>query len=91
MGNQEWFVLMSTAEAHLFNCCDGLQKNYINYLLVEERFLSTGDRGQPNEEIVEVGGHGGQAIQAFRTLLGETDMMAYLSMMAPRPVELTEY
>ena len=29
-----------------------------------------------------------QAMQAFRTLLGENDMLAYLSMMAPRLVEL---
>ena len=29
-----------------------------------------------------------QAMQAFRTLIGENDMLAYLSMMAPRLVEL---
>ena len=29
-----------------------------------------------------------QAIQALRTLLGTTDMMAYLAMMAPRLLEL---
>ena len=27
-------------------------------------------------------------MQAFRTLLGESDMLAYLAMMAPRLVEL---
>lgn len=40
------------------------------------------------EETVERGGRVSQAMQAFRTLLGESDMMAYLSMMAPRLVEL---
>ena len=32
---------MSIAEVHLLNCCDGLQKNYINYLLVEELIMRT--------------------------------------------------
>ena len=38
--------------------------------------------------VVENGGHVSQAMQAFRTFLGESDMLAYLSMMAPRLVEL---
>jgi len=40
------------------------------------------------EEIVVKGGRVSQAMQAFRTFLGESDMLAYLSMMAPRLVEL---
>jgi len=40
------------------------------------------------QEIVETGGRVSQAMQAFRTFLGENDMMAYLAMMAPRLVEL---
>src|SRR5205814_5949022 len=40
------------------------------------------------QEIVEAGGKVSQAMQAFRTLLGDTDMLAYLAMMAPRLVEL---
>ncbi len=40
------------------------------------------------QEIVEAGGRVSQAMQAFRTFLGESDMMAYLAMMAPRLVEL---
>jgi DNA modification methylase len=40
------------------------------------------------QEIVEAGGKVSQAMQAFRTFLGENDMMAYLAMMAPRLVEL---
>ena len=40
------------------------------------------------QEIVEAGGRVSQAMQAFRTFLGESDMLAYLAMMAPRLVEL---
>jgi DNA modification methylase len=39
-------------------------------------------------EIVEAGGKVSRAMQAFRTFLGDSDMMAYLAMMAPRLVEL---
>jgi site-specific DNA-methyltransferase (adenine-specific) len=40
------------------------------------------------EEVVEGGGQVSQAMRAFRTLLGPSNMLAYLSMMAPRLVEL---
>jgi len=40
------------------------------------------------EEIVERGGRVSEAMQAFRTFLGDSDMLAYLAMMAPRLVEL---
>lgn len=40
------------------------------------------------EEIVERGGAVSQVMQAFRTFLGENDMLAYLAMMAPRLVAL---
>ncbi|MCI0342889.1 MAG: restriction endonuclease [Planctomycetales bacterium] len=39
-------------------------------------------------EVVEGGGKVADALRAFRTFLGESDMMAYLAMMAPRLVEL---
>jgi site-specific DNA-methyltransferase (adenine-specific) len=39
-------------------------------------------------EVVEAGGHVAQAMIAFRTFLGENDLLAYLAMMAPRLVEL---
>ena len=39
-------------------------------------------------DVVEAGGRVSQAMQAFRTFLGESDMLAYLAMMAPRLVEL---
>lgn len=40
------------------------------------------------EEVVEAGGQVSRVLQAFRTILGESNMMAYLAMMAPRLVEL---
>ena len=40
------------------------------------------------EEIVEAGGDVSRAMQAFRTILGDSDMLAYLTMMAPRLTEL---
>jgi DNA modification methylase len=40
------------------------------------------------EDTVETGGEVSKALMAFRTLLGESNMMAYLAMMAPRLVEL---
>ena len=40
------------------------------------------------QETVEQGGAVSKALQAFRTFLGDNDMLAYLSMMAPRLVEL---
>lgn len=40
------------------------------------------------EETVEEGGKVSEVLQAFRLFLGTNDMLAYLSMMAPRLVEL---
>lgn len=40
------------------------------------------------EEVVERGGRVSDALRAFRTFLGTNDMLAYLSMMAPRLVEM---
>lgn len=40
------------------------------------------------EEAVEAGGQVAQAMIALRTFLGDSDVLAYLSMMAPRLVEL---
>lgn len=40
------------------------------------------------EEMVERGGRTSKALQGLRTFLGDNDMMAYLSMMAPRLAEL---
>ena len=40
------------------------------------------------EEVVEMGGKTADTMRAFRTMLGPSDMLAYLSMMAPRLIEL---
>jgi len=40
------------------------------------------------QEVIEAGGKVSEAMQAFRTFLGDSDMMAYLAMMAPRLTEL---
>ncbi|HUT02554.1 MAG TPA: DNA methyltransferase [bacterium] len=40
------------------------------------------------EDVAEAGGSVSEAMQAFRRLLGSSDMMAYVTMMAPRLVEL---
>jgi DNA modification methylase len=40
------------------------------------------------QETVEAGGRLSEALQAFRKLVGDSDMLAYLSMMAPRLKEL---
>jgi DNA modification methylase len=40
------------------------------------------------EDIVEAGGKTAETMRAFRTMLGGSDMLAYLSMMAPRLIEL---
>ncbi|MBU0606785.1 MAG: site-specific DNA-methyltransferase [Armatimonadetes bacterium] len=46
------------------------------------------DAAECYEDVVERGGEPAEAMVAFRKLLGQSDMMAYLSMMAPRLVEL---
>jgi DNA modification methylase len=46
------------------------------------------DAARAYEETVEQGGQVSQAMQAFRTFLSDTDMLAYLAMMAPRLIEL---
>jgi DNA modification methylase len=40
------------------------------------------------QEVVEAGGQVSQALRAFRMFLGDSNMLAYLAMMAPRLVEL---
>jgi DNA modification methylase len=46
------------------------------------------DAERAYEEIVEAGGRVADAMRAFRTFLSNSDMMAYLAMMAPRLIEL---
>jgi site-specific DNA-methyltransferase (adenine-specific) len=40
------------------------------------------------QQVVEAGGKASKVMQAFRTFLGENDVLAYLAMMAPRLLEL---
>jgi hypothetical protein len=40
------------------------------------------------QHLVEGGGQVADAMRAFRTFLGRSDMMAYLAMMAPHLIEL---
>lgn len=40
------------------------------------------------DELIAYGGKVAEAMRAFRTLIGESDMLAYLVMMAPRLIEL---
>src|SRR5664280_487602 len=40
------------------------------------------------QEVVERGGDVANVMRAFRTILGDNDMLAYLAMMAPRLMEL---
>src|SRR5438876_8362925 len=46
------------------------------------------DAQRAYEEIVERGGRVSDAMRAFKTFLSNSDMMAYLAMMAPRLIEL---
>ena len=46
------------------------------------------DAERSYQHVVEQGGRVADALRAFRTFLGGSDMMAYLSMMAPRLVHL---
>lgn len=46
------------------------------------------DAERAYQEVVEGGGQVADAMRAFRTFLGHSDMMAYLAMMAPRLIEL---
>jgi DNA modification methylase len=46
------------------------------------------DSARAFQETVEMGGDVANALVSFRTLLGGSDMLAYLAMMAPRLVEL---
>ena len=43
---------------------------------------------QSYEDVLDAGGQVAEAMRAFQTLLGSNDMLAYLSMMAPRLMEL---
>jgi len=46
------------------------------------------ESAQAYQEIVEAGGNASRVMQAFKIMVGQSDMLAYLSMMAPRLLEL---
>jgi len=46
------------------------------------------DSARAYQEVVESGGALSETMQAFRQMLGGSDMLAYLAMMAPRLVDL---
>ena len=54
----------------------------------EDTWEWNNDAMRAYEQIVEQGGRVADTMRAFRTFLFNTDMMAYLAMMAPRLVEL---
>lgn len=68
-----------------------LQKNYpqqelSSAFIIHLTFYSINEKCL--RSIRSAGGRVSQAMQAFRTFLGDSDMTAYLAMMAPRLVEL---
>ena len=54
----------------------------------EDTWTWDADSARAYEEVVEGGGALSETMQAFRQMLGGSDMLAYLAMMAPRLVEL---
>lgn len=46
------------------------------------------DAARAFEDVVETGGRISVTLQAFRQMLGDSDMLAYIAMMAPRLIEL---
>ena len=54
----------------------------------EDTWEWNSDAEQAYRHVVEGGGQIADAMRAFRTFLGHSDMMAYLAMMAPRLLEL---
>lgn len=71
----------------LFEEHDGT-KAAAQILAFEDTWEWNTDAAASYEEMVELGGKVSEAMRAFKTFLGHSDMMAYLAMMAPRLVEL---
>ena len=71
----------------LFREKDGSQSRAQSYAF-EDTWHWGAEAAECYEDVVEGGGKPSDAMRAFRRLLGENDMMAYLAMMAPRLVEL---
>jgi site-specific DNA-methyltransferase (adenine-specific) len=71
----------------LFAEKDGAQ-SFSQFHAFEDTWEWNIDAERSYEQTVEMGGRVADAMRAFRTFLGGSDMMAYLSMMAPRLIEL---
>jgi site-specific DNA-methyltransferase (adenine-specific) len=71
----------------LFAEHDG-SKSASQILAFEDTWEWNVDAERNYESVVENGGRPSEIMRAFRTFLGTSDMMAYLSMMAPRLIEL---
>ena len=54
----------------------------------EDTWTWSTDAARACDEVIEAGGKTAEAMIAFRQLLGGSDLLAYLAMMAPRVVEL---
>ena len=61
---------------------------YGDNLDILQRYVRDETAARTYQETVETGGSVAEAMIAFRRLLGTNDLLAYLSMMAPRLVEL---
>lgn len=71
----------------LFQEKDG-SKSASQILAFEDTWEWNVDAERNYTSVAEKGGKLGQIMAQFRTMLGDTDMLAYLSMMAPRLIEL---
>src|SRR6266700_3066862 len=60
----------------------------VDLVYLDPPFKSNQDYTAMYEQLVEGGGRVSDVMQAFRRFLGTNDMLAYLTMMAPRLVEL---
>jgi len=54
----------------------------------EDTWQWTPEAAKACQEVIEAGGRVSDMMQAFRSFLGTSDMLAYLTMMAPRLIEL---
>jgi DNA modification methylase len=71
----------------LFKERDGT-KSQAQIKAFEDTWVWDTEAARTYQEVVEVGGEVSTVMRAFRTFLRESDMLAYLAMMAPRLVEL---
>src|SRR5664279_1391639 len=71
----------------LFAECDGT-KSQAQIKAFGDTWRWDAGAARTYQDVVEQGGAVSDVMRAFRTFLGDSDMLAYLAMMAPRLVEL---